>query len=229
MVDRRILESGDPAAVRDRTQAIFDNRNVGLGFYGTGADARENPAQRLRRIANEVMHEGRSFDDVRSSVDRLSTMPSSQPKDEAAPELPGLSPEDFADLAARRRQASSQLEDALARREAEQGRAESRHAASVQGLGRDFDQRQGQVMGQTAAAGTARSPRMAGRQVRGLRDQQQQQRSQLDLSHSERLQGLQEMANTARAQHDSTLANLDAEETRRRSNFSRLAPGLAQQ
>jgi len=63
-VDERLIASGSPSDIEGRIRDIFANRGVGIG---TGT---ESESQRISRIAEEVLG-GRTFEDVRASVDRI--------------------------------------------------------------------------------------------------------------------------------------------------------------
>lgn len=239
--DRKIAESGDRDAVASRVRKIFENRGQSLehadpsaaGRYGSSGA--ETPDARLARITDQIMSGDRTFGSVRRSVDRASgsdlqtirsTDPAWRPSPGGKPEPPPLSADDFADLAAQRRAATSMVEQARARREAEAGRVRSDAEEALAQLARQLDAAEFDFMSGASSVGMGRQPRVAGRGVRQLRDVQAQQAGQIERERAEQLAALDRMVNEAELERLAALGQLDAEEARRRADLGRLIQGV---
>lgn len=105
--DDRLMQDRDPAQIRARIEAIFNNRGVdfGLNLDGTMVD----PSGRIQRLVDQVLSGAVTLDQLRSSVDQIAA---------AHPHGPPSSGETPEELEERRRQ-----EVADQRRAAEQGAA----------------------------------------------------------------------------------------------------------
>lgn len=67
-MDERTVEKGE-SAVRERVKAIFDNRGADAGEHLDGS--RENPNERIDRIAGEIMSGDQTFEGVRHVANQL--------------------------------------------------------------------------------------------------------------------------------------------------------------
>lgn len=210
-MDQRALQGGS-SAIQKRLQAIFNNRGVGIAANG------ETEAQRLQRITREVQG-GRSFDDVRRSVDMIArkTSPTRQ-----TAKLPGLSAEDLADLTSRRRAATSAFERALAEREAGMGRINAEHRFMSDRAANKYAQSRGAEMAQFAGRGVAFQPRFAGQMIRRNRAAKASEMGALQLDKAERLAQLQAALNAARGARDNEISLIEAEKVRRAARLNDL-------
>lgn len=154
-----------------------------------------------------------------------STAPSSQAGQHPDSVLPPLAPHDFAELSHRRRQATSQMEEALARQAAARTRLESNTEVQLGDIGRQFDASRFDGLSELSGAGLGRNPRDAGRMHRRLRDQEGEQRGRVYAGRTEQLAGLDAMATDARRARDETHNMIDAEGARRRAELARVAGG----
>lgn len=136
--------------------------------------------------------------------------------------LGGLDAANFADLANRRRQASANLETALARRAADTTRINAKHEFGLEKLGNQKDEHQQQMMAGFADRNQARQPRFAGQGLRTLRDKFAELRADAESGRSDELYALEQMVQEARRRRDSEHAAVDADTVRRRTNLTDL-------
>lgn len=213
------IDTSDRAAVAARLAEIRENRRL-------DADSASDQVW-VDRIASGAA----DFGSARQALDRKSgefgqTFQSASLGNPYPSKLPGLSAEDFADLAARRRSADSSLEQALASHGRLRGQAEAGTAAQRELLRQRFAGAQDNAMRAFGDFGAARQPRQAGRAARDLRNEHANERGALEVDHASRLRQLQEMVEAARAARTSTLGEIDAESTRRRSDLSQMIQAL---
>ena len=128
----------------------------------------------------------------------------------------------LAALAERRRTASRAFEQALAKQQAGASRIDAQTTAQLSGLSRRLGRDRHEGMSQLAAAGRARSPRQAGRFLRGMRDQEVEQRGQLGQQRADQLRALDVMVNEARRTRDREHAGVDADKARHSTELDRL-------
>lgn len=156
-----------------------------------------------------------------------STSPLSAPAVAAYPTtLPSLTSADFADLAARRRNATSGLQRALAHGEAATGRAGANYEFALSRLQDRFASERGTTLNTLAGRGLARQPRFAGKALRGLRDAEVGETSQLEVDKANQLAAIAAAGNEARGLRDAEIGQIEADEVRRRSELSRLISSI---
>lgn len=140
--------------------------------------------------------------------------------------LPPLSPQDFADLMARRRGATSSLEAAMANANAARGRANEGARIGLTRVGEQFANQRKQLMASLGDRGLATAPRFAGKGTRQLAEAELQARSDMQMDLADRIAAIDAMVQEARRQRDMELAQIEAEEVRRRSDLGRLLTNI---
>lgn len=216
--DAGIIKSGDRNRILGRVAAIRKNR-------GLDGDAKSDAIWADRLLGGKA-----SFGEVRRRLDDKSgsrwwtaaSHGGSANVGEFPTTLPSLSAEDVADLAARRRAASASFEEALARGNADTGRAETEARFRVEQLLQKLKGARFDGMSDLAGRGNAMQPRFAGRLQRGLRDAEAEGRGGIALEKSQRLAAIQEMVNKARLDREAEFGAVDAETVRRKADLSRL-------
>lgn len=182
--------------------------------------AEPRPQPNLGQVAGRTMARP-TFD---SSYSGMSVRANGGPA--GAPPLPGLSADDFADLAARRRAATAAFENAQIARDRDAGRAEQNAALSLSDLAAQFTNQRNSLMANLGDRGLATSPRAAGKGLRNLLGQEARARADVQADLASRLAALDAMVSQTRAARDSEYDLLTAEEVRRRSDLGRLLTGL---
>lgn len=232
----RLREGAEGAHVRD-LQGQLQRAGYQIDVSGTYDEATRNAVRAFQgqlglETDGEVgLETWRAFNTNAASPlanrprQSMSTAPSSQAGEHPDSVLPPLAPHDFAELSHRRRQASAQMEEALARQAAARTRLESNTEVQLGDIGRQFDASRFDGLSELSGAGLGRNPRDAGRMHRRLRDQEGEQRGRVDASRTEQLAGLQAMATEARRARDEAHNMIDAEGARRRAELARVAGG----
>lgn len=215
--DQKIIASGDMGQISDRISAIFGNRGVGLaapvGADSTaqvgnhGSYAGESAADRLARIAGQIASGDRTFDQVRSSVDRIAASPLQE--NPYRSELPPLPAEMLSMFGDQRRLAARGFADAQAQAEARRGRVDADRQLSLGQLLRRLEGQRAQGMDGFADVGMARNPRQAGRLNRDLRDSEVEGRGRLDADAAEQRAAIEAFLGQARMAKDESLLRLD--------------------
>lgn len=216
--DAGLIKGGDRNAILGRVAAIRKNR-------GLDGDEKSDAIWADRLLGGKA-----SFGEVRRRLDEKSgnrwwtaaSHGGSANVGEFPTTLPSLSAEDIADLSARRRSASAAFEEALARGNAETGRAGAEAKFRVEQLMQKLKGARFDGMSDLAGRGNAMQPRFAGRLQRGLRDAEDQGRDGIALEKSQRLAAIQEMVNKARLDREAEFGQVDAETVRRKADLSRL-------
>lgn len=168
-----------------------------------------------------------TFGDVRQRLDEASGSQAHTAKSwgihaGANTELPSLSAADFADLAARRRNASRGLEEALARRQAGEATIGAGHDLLLKQLQEKFAGARTNMMNDFGGRGLAFQPRFAGKGQRDLRNAHASERGAAEVDKAARLSQLAQMVADARRTRDGELALVDADTVRRKADLSRL-------
>lgn len=136
--------------------------------------------------------------------------------------LPSLSAPDLADLNARRGNASSMFQEALARGEAGRQQTSAQHVFDVNRLQRAIQSKTRQGMQGLGGRGLGYSPRFAGRFLADTAGEHTEGLEGLGLDKASRLSAIEAAVNQARRERDSEFANVDAETVRRRADLSRI-------
>ena len=136
--------------------------------------------------------------------------------------LPGLSANDFADIASRRRAATSNFQLAQTNAQREQARSGARWGLEQSQIVRGAEGQSTQLMQGLADMGSARNPRTAGRGNTAISDATNRTIALGEADLGERIQSLQMVVQEARRNRDRTLADLSAEEVRRKTDYDRM-------
>jgi hypothetical protein len=136
--------------------------------------------------------------------------------------LPSLGAGDFAELAARRRNATRDVQHTEAQAAAGQGRVADKFSLFTADLDRSFGQKRTEVANRYGDRGMARQPRMIGRAFRSMRDDHAGALASGESAKAEELATLSAMVADARRRRENELALVDADEVRRRTDFNRL-------
>lgn len=135
---------------------------------------------------------------------------------------PPLGRGDIAELSSRRRAATRRLQEAEARRRAEQQRIGSAFERFKESLEREAQQREDDQRAELAGQGMALQPRGMGNALRTIRDWHAEQLAEERSSTTERLAALEEMVRQQRANRDRQHAQVDADTARRRTKINDL-------
>lgn len=135
---------------------------------------------------------------------------------------PQLTAADFAELSARRRVVEAKLAEAMARRQAGTGEAQSVYTQMVNRIGREAVGKEHDLRNTLAGKGLGFSPRFMGRGLVELRDWRGEQVGQASSEKASRIAALDEMVRQATSQRDMEQTLIAADDARRRSDLSRL-------
>lgn len=136
--------------------------------------------------------------------------------------LPSLSAADFADLSARRRNATSSLQEALAQSAAGRERLKANTEFTLNRLDDKFTDKRQDLMSRLASRGLSFQPRFAGKGLADLQGQKASAIGEVRRDKAEQMAALEQIVQEARRRRDRELSLLDAEKVRRKSDLSRL-------
>lgn len=220
-LDERRMAKGDINQLMKRVGRIRKQRDL-------GADSASDTIWADRIKAGKA-----TFGDVRQRLDGKAGSAAQTAKSWSATspanggpkyptELPGLSAADFADLAARRRAASSGLEEAMARRAAGSAEIGAAHKSLLDRIKTTYADARGAGMQDLGGRGMAFQPRGAGQMLKKFRNQEASSVADAEADKASRMAALARMVEDARRSRDTEFASIEADEVRRRSDLSRL-------
>jgi hypothetical protein len=208
--DRKILASGNKDSAVNRIQSIYENRGV-------------KPVGDLASMAASVMSGQKSFNDIRSAVEKMQNVPAPQ-----AAQFPRtgaeLTSEQVRMLSERRRAADSSFEEALARAQAQKNTAEDNAREAARRVGTSFRDENRTGMSSFASRGVARNPRQAGRFLRSQRDSEAEARFDVENQLNEQRRALDMFVEDARRSRDDQLLTLENDKANMQANLGLLFP-----
>jgi len=223
--DQRITAGGDFGTIRNRVESTFGNRGVGLNV---GATEGESEAQRLDRIAREIISGDSTFGSVRQSVDRLADNADHTRASAGLDPVtqPQLTPEELGALIDARWRADAAFKGT----EADVAEQEARLGFDVD-MQRDqmwqrYEDMRDQGMRQAAARGMAFQPYGAGREQRDIGLREGRQSEELEARYGFATDELAERLAAARRARDLELGSIEDREQAMRS--ARIREELAQ-
>lgn len=136
--------------------------------------------------------------------------------------LPASSVRDYAE---RRRQASRNLESALAKRERGEAQQSQKLERTKERLEREAEEAEDTQRAELSAAGMARQPRGIGRALRDIQTDRSEALSDAQFDKSQQLAALDFAVNQARNERDRTRSNIRADKATERTQLDRLIGG----
>lgn len=129
------------------------------------------------------------------------------------------------DYARRRRQASRNLESAIAKRERGEAQTGQQLERTKERLEREAEEAEDTQRSELSAAGMARQPRGIGRALRDIQTSRSEALSDAQFDRSQQLASLDFAVNQARNERDRTRSNIRADKATERTMLDRLIGG----